>query len=82
VRIRAGVQTVGVRHSLIYLKGNDHVKNIETRKTIALAMAGAYILFTGYCIVTGKVVPAEFIGIVGPIIGYYFGKSTVLEKVQ
>ena len=56
------------------------MKNIQTRKTIALAMAGAYILFTGYCIVTGKTVPAEFIGIVGPVIGYYFGKSTALES--
>lgn len=55
------------------------MKNIETRKTIALAMAAAYILFTGYAMVTGKTVPVEFVAVVGPIIGYYFGKSTALE---
>lgn len=54
--------------------------NIGTRKTIALAMAGAYILFTAYGMVTGKAVPVEFVSIVGPIIGYYFGKSTALEQ--
>ena len=58
------------------------MKNIETRKAIALTMAGAYILFTGYGIVTVKSVPAEFIGIVGPVIGYYFGKSTLNEGVE
>lgn len=55
------------------------MKNIETRKTIALAMAGAYILFTAYAMITSKVVPVEFVAVVGPIIGYYFGKSTALE---
>jgi hypothetical protein len=35
------------------------VKSIETRKTIALAMSAAYIIFTGYCIVTGKSIPQE-----------------------
>lgn len=52
---------------------------IEVRKTIALAMTAAYIVFTGYCIVTGKTIPQEFVAIVGPVIGYYFGKSTALE---
>jgi len=56
------------------------MKNIETRKTIALAMAGAYIVFTAYAMATGKAVPVEFVGIVGPVIGYYFGKSTALEQ--
>lgn len=56
------------------------MKWIETRKTIALAMAGAYILFTGYSMVTGRPVPVPFIAVVGPIIGYYFGKSTALEN--
>ena len=55
------------------------MKNIETRKTIALAMTAAYIIFTGYWVITGKVVPVEFIATVGPVIGYYFGKSTALE---
>lgn len=58
------------------------MKNIQTRKTIALAMAGAYILLTGYGMITGKSVPAEFIGIVGPIVGYYYGKSTVSEGIE
>ncbi|MFA5306942.1 MAG: hypothetical protein WC365_05855 [Candidatus Babeliales bacterium] len=52
---------------------------VEVRKTIALAVTAAYILFTGFCIVTGKTVPVEFVAIVGPVIGYYFGKSTALE---
>ena len=55
---------------------------IKTRKVIALSMAGAYILFTAYAMLTGKTVPAEFIGIVGPVIGYYFGKSTALEQPE
>lgn len=58
------------------------MKSIETRKTIALAMSAAYIIFTGYCIVTGKSIPQEFVAIVGPVIGYYFGKSTALEIPQ
>ena len=53
---------------------------IKTRKTIALAMSAAYILFTAYSMVTSKQVPVEFVGIVGPVIGYYFGKSTALEQ--
>ncbi|OCZ54299.1 hypothetical protein [Dehalobacter sp. TeCB1] len=58
------------------------MKNIQTRKTIALAMTAAYILFTGYCLVTGKNIPVEFTAIVGPVIGYYFGKSTALEMPE
>ena len=56
------------------------MKNIQTRKTIALAMAGAYIVFTGYCLVTGKSMPGEFHGLVGLIIGSYYGKSTALDQ--
>lgn len=55
------------------------MKNIETRKTIALAMSGALILFSGYCIVTGKPIPVEFTSIATMVIGYYFGKATALE---
>jgi hypothetical protein len=55
------------------------LKRLETRKTIALAMAGAYIFFTAYGMVANKEVPTNFVAIVGPIIGYYFGKSTALE---
>lgn len=56
------------------------MKSIETRKTIALAMSAAYILFTAYALLTGKSVPDTYIAIVGLIIGYYFGKSTALES--
>lgn len=56
------------------------MKKIETRKTIALVMSIAYILFTAYALITGKNVPDTFIAIVGSIIGYYFGKSTALES--
>lgn len=56
------------------------MKSLETRKIIALSMAGAYILFTGFSMVAGKVVPIEFVATVGPIIGYYFGKSTAQDK--
>jgi hypothetical protein len=56
------------------------MNKIQTRKTIALAMSAAYILFTAYAMVTGKPVPVEFVGIVGPVIGYYFGKSTALDQ--
>jgi hypothetical protein len=51
----------------------------STRKIIALAMSASYILFTAYAMITGKAVPTEFVGIVGPVIGYYFGKSTALD---
>jgi hypothetical protein len=56
------------------------MKGIAVRKTIALAMCFSYIFFTGYALLTGKQVPVEFISIAGPIIGYYFGKSTALEQ--
>ncbi len=55
---------------------------IEVRKTIALSMAAAYIIFTGYCIIAGKPFPSEFSVVVGSIIGYYFGKSTALETTS
>jgi hypothetical protein len=55
------------------------MKNIETRKTIALSISAAYILFSGYCIITGSSLPDTFVAIVGLIIGYYFGKSTALD---
>jgi hypothetical protein len=55
------------------------MKNIETRKTIALAMAASYIVFMGYCLWTGKQLPPEFVGTVSVVVGYYFGKSTALE---
>ncbi len=58
------------------------LKNFETRKIIALAMSAAYILFTAYGLISGKSVPDTFIAIVGPIIGYYFGKSTALESTK
>jgi hypothetical protein len=56
------------------------MKKIEVRKTIALGMAAAYILFTGFCILTGKDLPNSFTIIVGSIIGFYFGKSTALDS--
>jgi hypothetical protein len=56
------------------------MRSIETRKTIALAMSAAYILFTAYALLTGKSVLDTYIAIVGLIIGYYFGKSTALES--
>lgn len=38
--------------------------------------------FTGYQLVTGKNIPVEFTAIVGPVIRYYFGKSTALEQPE
>ena len=55
------------------------MKNIETRKTIALAMSAAYIVLTAFGMMTGKEVPVQFVAIAGGVIGYYFGKSTALE---
>lgn len=55
------------------------MKKIETRKTIALAMAGAYIVFTAISMLKGIDVPESFVGIVGLIVGSYYGKSTALE---
>lgn len=61
------------------MEGELVMRSFETRKTIALAMAGAYILFSGYGMYVGREVPTNFVAIVGPIIGYYFGKSTALD---
>ncbi len=55
---------------------------LPTRKTIALALAGAYIVFMGYCLVTGQTLPSEFVATVSVVIGYYFGKSTALEQPE
>lgn len=55
------------------------MKNIETRKIIALAMTGALILFTGYCLVTGKPMIETFKDVSIMVISYYFGKSTALD---
>lgn len=55
------------------------MKNIQTRKTIALAMTGAYIIFMGYCLFADKSLPSEFIATVSVVIGYYFGRSTALD---
>ncbi len=55
------------------------MKNLQTRKIIALSMTLAYIGLTVYATIAGKEVPVAFITTAGTVIGYYFGKSTALE---
>lgn len=55
------------------------MKNIETRKTIALGLALAYIIFTGISMITKVEVPQPFVALVGLVVGSYYGKSTALE---
>jgi hypothetical protein len=49
---------------------------IGVKRIIALALIAAYIMFVGYGMFVGKDVPEAFIGIVGAVIGYYFGKGS------
>lgn len=64
------------------------LKNLEVRKFIAVLLVIAYIalmaFIVGYAIVSGKDarIPAEFAafsGMVGMVVGQYFGKSTLAE---
>jgi uncharacterized membrane protein YfcA len=58
------------------------MKNIETRKTIALFLTLVFgvLAVTGFII--GKEIPAAVYAVIGMVIGYYFGKSTALDKPQ
>lgn len=52
---------------------------LSTRKVMALGFSMAYIVFVGFCILSNKAVPSEFVAIVSTVVGYYFGKSTALD---
>ncbi len=56
------------------------MKNIETRKFIALFLTVVFGILTivGFC--TGKDIPSTVTPIISMVIGYYFGKSTALDK--
>jgi hypothetical protein len=56
------------------------MKNIETRKTIALATTAVWLAINVYCTVTGKTIDGTFNTMVSAIVGYYFAKSTALEQ--
>lgn len=53
-----------------------------TRRIIALGLAFAYIIFIGYGMYANISVPAGFEMMVASVIGYYFGKSTALDKAK
>lgn len=64
------------------------LKNLEVRKFMAVLLLIAYIVFmafiVGYAIITGTEakIPSEFAaftGMVGLVVGQYFGKSTMAE---
>ena len=56
------------------------MKNIETRKFIALFLTVVFGILSiiGFCI--GKEIPTTVTAIISMVIGYYFGKSTALDK--
>jgi Na+/H+ antiporter NhaC len=56
------------------------MKSIETRKTIALFLTLVFgiLIVVGY--VMGKDIPPTVTPIISMVIGYYFGKSTALDK--
>ena len=56
------------------------LNKIYTRKIIALAFAGAYLIFTGFCLWTGKELPGPFDLLAGTVIGWYFSQSTARDN--
>jgi Na+/H+ antiporter NhaC len=58
------------------------MKSIETRKTIALFLTLVFGVLTVIGFLAGKDIPAAVTPIISMIIGFYFGKSTALDKPQ
>lgn len=56
------------------------MKGIETRKSIALFLTLIFGVLTVVGFITGKDIPQAVTPIIAMVIGYYFGKSTALEK--
>lgn len=56
------------------------MKNIETRKTIALFLTLVFGVLTVAGFVMGKDIPITVTPIISMVIGYYFGKSTALDQ--
>lgn len=56
------------------------LKSIETRKFIALFLTIVFGILSiiGFCM--GKDIPITVTPIISMVIGYYFGKSTALDK--
>jgi hydrogenase/urease accessory protein HupE len=63
-------------------KGGNDMKNIETRKTIALFLTLVFGVLVVVGFAMGKDIPAPVYAIISMVIGYYFGKSTALDKPQ
>ena len=53
---------------------------LQVKEIIALSIALALILFTGYGMFVEKVVPTEYMSIATMIIGYYFGRNHGEER--
>ena len=56
------------------------MKNIETRKFIALFLTVVFGILTVAGFISGKDIPTTVTPIISMVIGYYFGKSTALDK--
>lgn len=56
------------------------LKNIETRKFIALFLTVVFGILAVAGFVSGKDIPVTVTAIISMVIGYYFGKSTALDK--
>lgn len=56
------------------------MKNVETRKFIALFLTLIFGILTVAWFCMGKDIPTTVTPIISMVIGYYFGKSTALDK--
>lgn len=56
------------------------MKNIETRKFIALFLTIIFGVLAVIGFISEKEVPVSVMSIISMVIGYYFGKSTALDK--
>lgn len=50
--------------------------NLQVKKTIALSVAGVFVVNSIYGFITGKVEYNTILPVVSMVIGYYFGKGS------
>lgn len=55
-------------------------KNLETRKFITVILVCSFVFFVGVEMFSKVAIPTTFTAAVMLTLGYYFGKSTALDK--
>lgn len=58
------------------------LKNLEVRKLVTMMLVVAFIVFVGVEMFLKVAIPTAFTAAVMLTLGYYFGKSTALDKPQ